>query len=154
MGRRSSFGGRRSYSTGKKWSKWSSKKLSPKPIKTEDEKAPPPEKVNSGGFGSSSIADGFHWGIGNAMGHRFFEAIFGPRTVRQEIVLPAEKVKEVATVSAEDDNEKLKVYSETCGISYNAFQDCLNVEGNNLRKCHFFMDSLFECRRNSSSFNF
>lgn len=55
------------------------------------------------------------------MGHRFFEAIFGPRTIRQEIVV-AENVKEVATVSAKDDNEKLKDYTESCSISYDAFQ--------------------------------
>ncbi|KAL1213670.1 hypothetical protein V5N11_012625 [Cardamine amara subsp. amara] len=83
------------------------------------------------------------------MGHRFVEAIFGPRTIRQEVV-----VAEVATVSAKDDNEKLKDYSESCSSSYDAFQGCLNVEGNNLRKCQLFMDSLFECRKNSSSFNF
>ncbi|EOA35863.1 hypothetical protein CARUB_v10021103mg, partial [Capsella rubella] len=148
----------RSYSTGTSWPKsrpWSSKKSSPKPAKAKDEKAPPPEKVNvvsnSGGF-RESIAVGFNWGFGNAMGHRFVEAIFGPRTIRTETVVP-KKDKEVATVSALDDNEKLKDYSETCSISYNAFQDCLNVEGNNLSKCHLFMDSLFECKRNSSSFN-
>ncbi|XP_020875182.1 uncharacterized protein LOC9299191 isoform X2 [Arabidopsis lyrata subsp. lyrata] len=157
MGRRSSGGGRRSYSTGSRWPKFL-KKSSPKPTKAKDEKAPPPEKVETTHsrfyFESfrSSIA-GFRWGFGNALGHRYAELIFGPRTIRREIVLP-EKVKEVALVSAKDDNEKLKDYSETCGISYNAFQDCLNVEGNNLSKCHLFMDSLFECKRNSSSFNF
>lgn len=65
---------------------------------------------------------GFNWGAGNAMGHRFVEAIFGPRTITQEVVVP-ETVNKVATVSAKDNNEKLKDYSETCSISYNAFQD-------------------------------
>ncbi|KAG7586472.1 hypothetical protein ISN45_Aa02g017700 [Arabidopsis thaliana x Arabidopsis arenosa] len=155
MGRRSSGGGR-SYSTGTIWPK-SLKKSSPKPTKAKDEKAPPPEKVETTpsriyfqNF-RSSIADGFRWGFGNALGHRYAELIFGPRTIRREIVVP-DKVKEAAIVS--DDNEKLKDYSETCDISYNAFEDCLNVEGNNLSKCHLFMDSLFECKRNSSSFNF
>ncbi|CAL9240081.1 unnamed protein product [Arabidopsis halleri] len=159
MGSRSSGGGGRSYSTGTRWPKFRSspslKKSSPKPSKAKDEKAPPPEKVETTPrriyFESfrSSIADGFRWGFGNALGHRYAEFIFGPRTIRQEIVVP-EKVKEVA----KDDNEKLKDYSERCDISYNAFQDCLNVEGNNLSKCQLFMDSLFECKRNSSSFNF
>lgn len=68
----------------------------------------------------SCVKLGFNWGAGNAMGHRFVEAIFGPRTIRQEVVVPVNKV---ATVSAKDDNEKLKDYSETCSISYNVFQD-------------------------------
>ncbi|ESQ28241.1 hypothetical protein EUTSA_v10019238mg [Eutrema salsugineum] len=166
MGRRSGGGGgrssSRSYSSG--WPKFRStpshrKKPSPKPVKDEkDEKAHPPSRVEtthgetrSGRF-FSSIVDGFGWGSGNAMGHRFVESIFGPRTIKTEIVLP-EKV-EVAAVSAKDNNDKFKDYTESCSISYNAFQDCLNVEGNNLSKCHIFMDSLFECRKNSSSFNF
>lgn len=64
---------------------------------------------------------GFGFGTGNAMGHRFVEAIFGPRTIRQEIVIP-EKV-EVAALSTKDDKDKFKDYSESCSISYNAFQD-------------------------------
>ncbi|KFK41406.1 hypothetical protein AALP_AA2G126700 [Arabis alpina] len=162
MGRRSSGGGSRSYSTGWFKSRPTSslrKKSTPKPTKDEkDQKAPPPAKdqahhppANSGRF-FSSIADGFGFGTGNAMGHRFVAAIFGPRTVRQEIVLP-EKA-EVAALSTKDDNDKFKDYTESCSISYNAFKDCLNVEGNDLSKCHVFMDSLFECRKNSTSFNF
>ncbi|VVA94687.1 unnamed protein product [Arabis nemorensis] len=157
MGRRSSGGGSRSYSTG--WSRsrstpFLSKKSTPKSINiAKEQKAPPPAKdqksppiANNGRF-FSSIADGF----GFDMGHRFFEAIFGPRTIRQEIVIP-EKV-EVAALSTKDDNDKLKDYTESCSISYNVFQDCL--KGNDLSKCHIFMDSLFECRKNStSSFNF
>ncbi|KAL0731447.1 hypothetical protein Bca4012_027541 [Brassica carinata] len=64
------------------------------------------------------------------------------RTIKTEVVLP-EKV-EVAAVSAIDDNDKYKDYTESCSISYAAFQECLNVEGNKLSKCHVFMDSLFE----------
>lgn len=64
---------------------------------------------------------GFNWGAGNAMGHRFVESIFGPRTIKTEVVLP-ERV-EVAAVSAIDDNDKYKDYNESCSISYNAFQE-------------------------------
>ncbi|KAJ4909622.1 Cox19-like CHCH family protein [Raphanus sativus] len=164
MGRRGyGGGGRRSYSTRPKVRSTSFFHKKAKPAKDEkDEKAPPPAKVSpkvetvhcesSRGSFFSSIADGFNWGAGNAMGHRFVESIFGPRTIKTEVVLP-ERV-EVAAVSAIDDNDKYKDYNESCSISYNAFQECLNVEGNKLSKCHVFMDSLFECRKNSSSFNF
>lgn len=64
---------------------------------------------------------GFNWGAGNAMGHRFVESIFGPRTIKTEVVLP-ENV-EVAAVSTIDDNDKYKDYTESCSISYNAFQE-------------------------------
>ncbi|CAH8327027.1 unnamed protein product [Eruca vesicaria subsp. sativa] len=150
MGRRSGFGGggRKSYSTGPKFRSPSFFHKKAKPAKDEkDEKAPPPAEPKRESY-FSSISDGFHWGAGNAMGHRFVEAIFGPRTIKTEVVLP-EKI-EVAAVSAIDDYDKYK----DCSISYKAFEECLNVEGNKLSKCHIFMDSLFECRKNSSSFNF
>ncbi|CAH2066458.1 unnamed protein product [Thlaspi arvense] len=126
----------------------------------KDEKAPPPSKVAETPTGASrpgrfysTIADGFNWGAGNAMGHRFVEAIFGPRTIKTEVVLP-EKVEVAAISATDDDSDKFKDYTESCSISYNAFQECLYMKGNNLSKCHVFMDSLFECRKNSSSFNF
>ncbi|KAF2599539.1 hypothetical protein F2Q68_00008721 [Brassica cretica] len=153
MGRRKGFGGggRKSYSTGTKFRSSPLFHKKSKPAKDEkDEKAPPPAKVVT--LPVESRRERFHWGAGNAMGHRFVEAIFGPRTIKTEVVLP-EKV-EVAAISAIDDNDKFKDYTESCSISYKAFEECLNAEGNKLSKCHIFMDSLFECRKNSSSFNF
>ncbi|XP_048603920.1 uncharacterized protein LOC106364003 isoform X2 [Brassica napus] len=95
MGRRKGFGGgRKSYSTGAKFRSSPLFNKKSKPAKDEkDEKAPPPAKVVTLPVESrresffSSIADGFHWGAGNAMGHRFVEAIFGPRTIKTEVVL-------------------------------------------------------------------
>ncbi|KAF8093873.1 hypothetical protein N665_0376s0018 [Sinapis alba] len=159
MGRRGRYGGgRKSYSIGPKFRSSPFVHKKSKPAKDEkDEKAPPPAKVawlynikrnfyllisrQTQIFFASHQR--FNWGAGNAMGHRFVEAIFGPRTIKTEVVLP-EKV-EVAAVSVIDDNDKYKDYTESCSISYNAFQECLNVEGNKLSKCHVFMDSLFEC---------
>ncbi|CAA7031881.1 unnamed protein product [Microthlaspi erraticum] len=150
--------GRRSYSSG--WPKFRSSphitKTSSGKTDKDEKKSPPPAKVETttgeskpGRF-YSTIADGFSWGTGNAMGHRFVEAIFGPRTIKTEVALP-EKA-EVASVDANDDYDKYKEYTESCSISYNAFQECLYAKGNNLRKCHFFMDQLFECKKNTGSF--
>ncbi|CDY64509.1 hypothetical protein HID58_047069 [Brassica napus] len=130
MGRRKGFGGggRKSYSTGAKFRSSPLFNKKSKPAKDEkDEKAPPPAKVVTLPVESRRES--------------FFSSI-------------ADEKVEVAAVSAIDDNDKFKDYTESCSISYKAFEECLNAEGNKLSKCHIFMDSLFECRKNSSSFNF
>ncbi|KAG2312938.1 hypothetical protein Bca52824_024495 [Brassica carinata] len=105
----------------------------------KDEKAPPPAKVSPKvGMIHDLIGElEMRWDTDSLN-----QFLVLARTIKTEVVLP-EKV-EVAAVSAIDDNDKYKDYTESCSISYAAFQECLNVEGNKLSKCHVFMDSLFE----------
>lgn len=60
------------------------------------------------------------------MGHRFVEAIFGPRTIKTEVALP-EKAEVASVYANDDDYDKYKDYTESCSNSYNAFQEVIKA---------------------------
>jgi hypothetical protein len=80
------------------------------------------------------------FGTGSAVAHRAVDAVMGPRTIQHEaVVSDAVSAPSAATASLGD----------ACGNHTKAFQDCLNMSGNDIGKCQFYMDMLSECRRNS-----
>ncbi|CAL1372162.1 unnamed protein product [Linum trigynum] len=91
-----------------------------------------------GGIGGA-IADGLGWGAGTAIAHRAVDAVFGPRTVRQE------------TVAATPQQTAPTADANACGLHSKALQDCLNNFGTDVGKCQVYMDMLAECRSGSSS---
>ncbi|XWS39794.1 hypothetical protein CRYUN_Cryun18bG0085000 [Craigia yunnanensis] len=113
--------------------------------------APPPAPAQSGSGGllggiGSTIAQGMAFGTGSAVAHRAVDAVMGPRTIQHETV-----VSEVAAASAQAATTNSFTGSDACNIHSKAFQDCLNSYGNEISKCQFYMDMLFECRKNSGS---
>lgn len=113
--------------------------------------APPPAPVQSGGGGSilggigSTIAQGMAFGTGSAVAHRAVDAVMGPRTIQHETVASE------AAAAAPAPTANTLGGSDACNGHNKAFQDCLNNYGNDISKCQFYMDMLFECRKNSGS---
>ncbi|EPS59096.1 hypothetical protein M569_15712 [Genlisea aurea] len=112
--------------------------------------APPPANVQSspggsmlGGIGAT-IAQGMAFGTGSAVAHRAVDAVMGPRTIQHETVA-SEAASAVQAPAA------ASLGTDACSVHSKAFQDCINVYGNEISKCQFYMDMLAECRRNSGS---